>query len=227
MFAIVAAAGSALRLNKIKKQFLKINGRFVLEICVEKFVLAGVLKIVVATKKEDVEFAKKILARFKKYIVFVEGADTRQKTVKKAFLAEYLNHEKTDLVLIHDAARPFFEVEKLKFLIKVAKIKKAACFCCRIVDTVKKLKNSEIEKTLNRDELVLAQTPQAFEIDLYKKALELNQKQKKYVTDDCQLIERLNHKIAPIFCEKTNFKITTMEDLTYLEFLTQHKKEIF
>lgn len=227
MFAIIAAAGLASRLNGLKKQFLKINNKFVLEISVEKFILAGVLKIVVATKKEDVSFAKKILNRFKENVVFVEGASTRQKTVKKAFLKEYLNHKKTDLVLIHDAARPFFEIEKLKLLIKTAKLKKAACFCCKIVDTVKQIKNEKIKKTLNRNELVLSQTPQAFEINLYKKALELNEKQNKTVTDDCQLIENLNYSVTPIFCEKTNFKITVKEDLTYLDFLAKQQKEIF
>lgn len=221
MFAIVAAAGSALRLNGIKKQFLKINNKFVLEISVEKFILAGVLKIVVATKKEDIPLAKKILNKFKKNIIFVEGGNTRQETVKKAFLKEYLNHKKTDLVLIHDAARPFFEAAKLKILIETAKVKKAACFCCKVVDTVKQIKNGQIEKTLNRNNVVFSQTPQAFEIELYKKALDLNQQQKKMVTDDCQLVENLNHKITPIFCKKDNFKITTKEDLTYLTFLNK------
>ncbi len=225
MFAIIAAAGESERFGGIKKQFLKIGKKFVLELSVEKLLLCGINKIAVATSKNDVITAKKILNKFDDGIVFLEGGKTRQETVKKAFLYCCKKFKNAKFVLIHDAARPFFEIKYLKKLIQAVKEKKAATLACPVYDTVKYAINNEIHHTLNRNNVVITQTPQAFSIDLYKKALALAENLKLKVTDDCGLIEQLNHKIALIISSKTNFKITTKEDFKYAEFLFTTKEQ--
>ena len=221
MFAIIAAAGYGTRFGNIKKQFLKINDRFILNICVEKFIKCGILNIVVATAKEDMKLAAQILTKFKNNIKIVEGGMTRQETVKKAFLKHYKNYDKDDLVLVHDAVRPFFDIEKLKKLINTAKLKKAAILACPVFDTVKYAKNNQIINSLNRTKIFLSQTPQAFTIELYKKALDLSQNQNLNYTDDAELIEITKHPIEIVLSYKDNFKITTKQDLKYINFLMQ------
>ncbi len=221
MFAIIAAAGYGTRFGNIKKQFLKINNKFILDICVEKFIKCGILNIVIATAKEDMKTAAQILTKFKRYIKIVEGGMSRQETVKKAFLKYYKNYNKNDLVLVHDAVRPFFDIDKLKKLISIAKIKKAAILACPVVDTVKHVEKNEIIGTLNRNKIYLAQTPQAFTIELYKKAIDLSQNQNVKYTDDSELIEQLKHPVEIVTSYRDNFKITTKQDLKYISFLMQ------
>ncbi len=216
MFAIIAAAGDGVRLGNIKKQFLKINNEFIIKTCVEKLLSCNILKIVIAAQKKDFNEIKKILHNYEKNIVLVEGGQTRQQSIENAFLKEFKNHEKKDIVLIHDVARPFFSVEKTKELIKVARKTKAAILACPVYDTVKHAENLKINKTLKRENIFLAQTPQSFSIELYQKALKLNENLKRNCTDDCELIEKLNHEVEIVISSRKNFKITTKEDLKQL-----------
>lgn len=218
MFCIIAAAGDGNRFGE-KKQFLKIGKKYILELSVEKFIALKIDKIIVAVQKEDVKIAEKILAKFRENIIFVEGKKTRQETVKAAFLSHYKNHAKDDIVLIHDAARPFFRKKYVAKLIETAKITKAAILATPIVDTVKYIKNSQIEKTIKRENLLLSQTPQAFSIELYKKAIENAETENIICTDDCELVEQIGVKISFILSSRTNFKITTEKDLDLAKYL--------
>ena len=218
MFCIIAAAGNGNRFGE-KKQFLKIGKKYILELSVEKFISLKIAKIIIAVQKKDVKIAKKILAKYKKNVIFVEGKKTRQETVKVAFLSHYKNHSKDDIVLIHDAARPFFRKKYVTKLIETAKTTKAAILATPIVDTVKYIKNSQIEKTINRKNLLLSQTPQAFSIEIYKKAIENAQTENIICTDDCELVEKIGVKIDFIISSRSNFKITTKKDLELAKYL--------
>ena len=223
MFAIIAASGNGTRFGE-KKQFLKIAGKYILRLIAQKLISCQVENIVIATQLEDLAKCKKILKGLEKHICFSQGGVTRQETVKKAFLKFYENYDKTDIVLIHDAARPFFDINLTKTLIKTAKETKAAILAQPINDTVKKTNSLLVKTTLNRNQLFLAQTPQAFEINLFKQAILNNEKNEKFCTDDSQLVENLKFDVKIIPSFKTNFKITTKEDLKFAEFLILNEK---
>ena len=224
-FAIVAAAGESQRFGGLKKQFLKICNKYILELSVEKLLLCGINIISVATSKSDIGTAKKILNRFKKNTIFLEGGKTRQETVKKSFLVCHEKFKNAKTVLIHDAARPFFDVETVKKLIETAKEKKAAALACPIYDTVKYVKDNIVKHTLNRDKIFVTQTPQAFSVKLYEKALKLTENLNITITDDSSLLEKINVKVSLVKSSTYNFKITTKEDLQYAEFLFFKKEQ--
>ena len=165
-----------------------------------------------------------ILEKFKGKVSFVEGGNSRQETVKNAFLSEYKETEKDDVFLVHDVARPFFEKEKLKELIETAKKSKAATLATPIFDTVKYIENHKIKHTIKREDLLLSQTPQAFSTKLYKKAIDFAEKENFICTDDCELVEKLNKEISFIVSSKNNFKITTKEDMLFAEYLMSLEK---
>lgn len=226
MFGIIAAAGLGHRFGDIKKQFLKIKGEYILELSVKKILECGIPKIIVSTTKNDIKKAKEILKNYEKNIHFVEGGKTRQESVKNAFLFGIQNNKNEDIVLIHDAARPFFDKKKLLELIQTVKKTKAAILATKVVDTVKFTTDGQIKKTIDRQNLFLAQTPQAFSIKLYEHALKNAEKKGFKCTDDSEMVEKLNEKVTIIESSKKNFKITTKEDLKYAEFLMSFEKNI-
>lgn len=219
MFGIIAAAGYGKRFGCIKKQFLKINEKYVLELSVKKFFECGISKIIISTAKNDIKKAKEILKIYKKNIHFVEGGKSRQESVKNAFLFGLQIYKNEDIVLIHDAARPFFSKESLLNLIQTVKKTNAAILATKVIDTVKYSTNNQIKKTVDRKNLFLAQTPQAFSVNLYKKAIKNADEKNIVCTDDCELIENLNKKIEIVESSKENFKLTTKEDLRFAKFL--------
>lgn len=219
MFGIIAAAGLGNRFGKIKKQFIKIKEKYILELSVKKFLDCGITKIIISTTKNDIEKAKEILKNYQKNIHFVEGGQTRQESVKNAFFFGIKIYKNEDIVFIHDAARPFFDKEKLLELIQTVKKTDAAILATKVVDTVKFSTNHQIEKTINRQNLFLAQTPQAFSVKLYEKALKNAEKKELTCTDDSELVEKINKEITILESSKKNFKITTKEDIKYAEFL--------
>ena len=125
-----------------------------------------------------------------------------------------INAEKNDWILIHDAARPFLNIKVLENLISSIKNQpenNGYVVAEKVNSTIKKIKNMQIEETISRDDVWLAQTPQAFKfkdmIKIYGKIDNLD----KY-TDDSSIME--NHNIYPkiINSDFVNFKITTNED---------------
>lgn len=220
MFAIIAAAGQSRRMGKIKKQFLKLGEKYILEISIEKLLKCNIKNIVVATAEQDIKIATEITNKFKNYVNIVKGSNTRQATIKNAFLSYYKNQNDNDIVLIHDAARPFFNISDIIKLIELAKKEGAAILATPATDTVKYAENFKIEKTISRSNIYLAQTPQAFKINLYRKALAKANNKINY-TDDASLIEQLNHKISIVESSKINIKITTKEDLYFAKFLIE------
>lgn len=219
MFGIIAAAGLGNRFGKIKKQFIKIKEKYILELSVKKFLDCDITKIIISTTKNDIEKAKEILKNYQKNIHFVEGGQTRQESVKNAFFFGIKIYKNEDIVFIHDAARPFFDKEKLLELIQTVKKTDAAILATKVVDTVKFSTNHQIEKTINRQNLFLAQTPQAFSVKLYEKALKNAEKKELTCTDDSELVEKIKKEITILESSKKNFKITTKEDIKYAEFL--------
>lgn len=213
--AIILAAGMSTRMNGQRKQFAILAGKLVLQYSIDAFLQADASEIIIATNYNYVEYVNSKINN--KKIKVIAGGKTRQESARLAFA--HCN-QTSELVLIHDAARPFIQVKQIKKLVKIASKIKAATLATFACDTVKIIKNNFIQTTINRDKIALIQTPQAFSKKLYKKALKLNPHND--YTDDCQLIEKLKHPISLVKGSKLNFKITTPHDLMIAEIISKN-----
>ena len=212
--AIIVAGGNSSRMGEgVSKQLLKISDIPVVVHTLLAFERADTIKeIIVAAKKDELslyaEFAEKYhITKFKKAVA---GGDTRQQSVKNAFAAI---SDKTKFVAIHDGARCLITSEEIDRVCDAAYISGAATAAVRAEETVKQEKSGLIEKTLDRDHIWLARTPQVFGTDIYRTALAIAERDGITVTDDCALVEHIEYRIRLVPCSKHNIKITTREDI--------------
>ncbi len=218
--AIVPAAGTGSRMNRtVPKQYLPLGGKPILARTMESLDGNPIIDeiIPVLDTKDFDDFRKKILKphRLKKIKRIVAGGRTRQESVYNG-LKEL--EEDFDLVLIHDAARPFIEDETVIEVIAQAAAHGAAAAAVPATDTIKKSDmDGFISGTVPRDGLWAVQTPQAFRRGLILKAHEQAEKDGFQGTDDASLVERLGQKVKIVEGSRWNFKITTAEDLVIAE----------
>ena len=142
------------------------------------------------------------------------GGKTRQESVEHAL--SYIENKGFDIVVIHDVARPLVDDSIINEVIKAAKEEGASTSYLYVSDTVAvKNDKEEIAKFVPRSTLASIQTPQAFKVDLlleaHKKATSLE------ATDDCSLVLALPHKVKLVKGDKKYHKVTTPEDIKYLE----------
>lgn len=212
--AVVLAAGNGTRMGIDKSKLLiDIGGKTVIERSVAVFEnMAEIDEIIVVCRECDVEIFSKLLPQ--ENITFVIGGETRQQSVKNA--VETIDD--CDYIIIHDGARPLVTPETVVKTLDEAQIRKAAATGVFVKDTVKVVDESlNIVGTPNRKNLVLIQTPQIFEFNTYKNALEAAQKDGKDYTDDCQLVEHIGVECGVVIAEYENIKITTKGDVPMAE----------
>ena len=208
--AIIPAAGLGVRLGE-EKQFKLLAGYPLFIHSIRTFINSPKIdEIVVVVPKNK----KKIIYDWltpitdKKNIVVTHGGSRRQDSVKNGVLASNSN---SDLICIHDAARPFVTTKIIEECINSAKNSDGAVVAIPSTSTVKYSKNNIIEKTINRDNVWLAQTPQVFWRDKLLKAYD-NLDKTDILTDESVLMEKMGYKISLVLGDKANFKITTLED---------------
>ena len=215
--AIIAAGGRGARLGADRpKQFLDIGGRSILELSVAALAANDrVQEILVALPAEHVDAGLKALkAAIKRPIHVVAGGPRRQDSVANAFAKA---SKEADIVLIHDAARPFVTREVIDRAIDGAERHGAAIAAIGVRDTVKQTGEAGpdgsrvIRATISRDTVFLAQTPQAFRRDILARALD--QGKDVEATDEAMLVERLGVPVHVVEGDARNVKITTADDL--------------
>ena len=214
--AIIVAAGKGIRMmGTMRKQYLDLSGRPVLAHSIMAFDSCTlVAEIYLVVPKEDVEYCQnKILSLLdlKNQINLVHGGAKRQDSVYNGLQAITKN---TDTVVIHDGVRPLIHPEELKECILGSKKYGACILGTPASDTLKRVdKSGIIEATLPRENIWLAQTPQAFQYDLILKAHETARRDGYVGTDDASLVERLGEDVKIINGGRFNIKITKKEDL--------------
>ena len=220
---IIAAAGSSTRMGSdISKQLIKISDKTVLEYSIEAFSSVNDVKeIIISTKNEEKALVEALVQKYEKVKYVTVGGQIRQESVKNA--VEFLSHE-SEIVAIHDAARPLISQEDIEGIIKCASVHDAVCPVSRVTDTVKEAHNGIITNTLDRDKLFLASTPQTFKTDLYKNALsKINDGQ--IITDDCSIAENAGFKVCTYILKNDNIKITVQEDIKRAEAILNARGE--
>jgi len=210
--AILLAAGKGQRFKtKTPKPLVKIKSRPVIAYSLKAFQESPYIKdIIVVVNADNKKSIVTLIRRWrlKKIRNIVLGGRRRQDSVKNALRVVDASAE---LVLIHDAARPFIGQDIILRVIRQAEKTGAAIAGIPVKATIKQLKNKTVAKTLPRKYLWEAQTPQVFKKDLLLKAY--RQFGHRQVTDDASLVEKLGAKVKVVMGSCSNIKITTPEDL--------------
>jgi 2-C-methyl-D-erythritol 4-phosphate cytidylyltransferase/2-C-methyl-D-erythritol 2,4-cyclodiphosphate synthase len=213
--AIIAAGGAGRRLGgEVPKQLLDLGGRTILERSVDAFVRhARVHDVIVVLPAAVLAESAVLLARAGGRLQVVAGGDRRQDSVANAFDRVPAD---TDVVLVHDAARPFVTADLISRSIDAAAAYGAAIVATAVRDTVKRVdqtpQGSVIVETLSREGLYLAQTPQAFRRAVLRDAVAIGRSGVD-ATDEAMLAERAGHRVHVVDGHPANIKITTREDL--------------
>jgi 2-C-methyl-D-erythritol 4-phosphate cytidylyltransferase/2-C-methyl-D-erythritol 2,4-cyclodiphosphate synthase len=208
--AIIAAGGRGLRFGAAQpKQLVSVGGRPILERSVEAFLdHPEVNEVIVALPPHILDTPPAYLAAAR----LVEGGARRQDSVANAFRA---GNPAADVVVIHDAARPFVSADLISRTIAAAAANGAALAAVASRDTVKRVESMTVQGTIPRETVYLAQTPQAFRRDVLASALQ----SADAATDEASLAERAGHRVHIVDGDSANIKITTADDLVVAEAL--------
>lgn len=224
---IIAAAGNSTRYGTgNSKQFLLLEGIPVLIKSVQAFEqIDEVKEIIITARKQDFDVIESFLQQYniKKLKSVVEGGATRQDSIAAAVKKV---SEETEIIAVHDGARPLVSKETIIGVIEKAVEKGAAACAVPVKDTIKIIDSSgKIVTTPDRASLRAVQTPQVFDFALYKEAIDKAVSESKQYTDDCQLIESMGHPVYLTDGDYENIKITTPDDLLVAEkFLSERRK---
>jgi 2-C-methyl-D-erythritol 4-phosphate cytidylyltransferase len=209
---LIPAAGLGTRMGGVRKPFLELDGVPVLNLTLRKFLSSPLISAAyVALRPED---RVTLTEQFEKPVVIVDGGANRQASVENCLRAVPAD---TDLVAVHDAVRPFVEMDAIARVLAEAARTGAAILGIPAVDTIKQVERIDdhavIRATLKREIIVLAQTPQVFRYDLLCRAYEAARQDEFIGTDEASLIEHLGVEVSVVMGSDRNIKITRPSDL--------------
>jgi 2-C-methyl-D-erythritol 4-phosphate cytidylyltransferase len=231
---ILPAAGLGTRMQKTlagaplpeaagmsRKQFMLLEGAPILVHTVRKFVASPeVHDIVVAVRQEDIDWVLEMLEPETRTLYgslkVVAGGNSRQQSVENALNS--LDPD-TDLVAVHDAVRPFIDLDTIRRVVEEAAVTGAAIVGIVPVDTVKQVSGAQaggakVRSTISRERLILAQTPQVFRTEILRSAYEAARADNFVGTDESSLVERLDRtEISVVLGSDRNIKITRPGDM--------------
>ncbi len=157
----------------------------------------------------------------KKLTRVVEGDATRSGSVWRGL--ESLNAATTGIVAVHDGVRPFVTPEEIDRTVRAAGESGAAVLCAPVVDTIKVVEGERIARTLPRETLRRALTPQCFRYELLRRAYERARAEQIEATDDGMLVELLGAQVVVVEGNARNIKITRPEDFALAEILLKER----
>src|SRR4051794_6032967 len=222
---ILPAAGLGTRMGKStaalagtsRKQFMLLEGSPILVHTVRKFLASDrVGLIVVAVRAEDCEWVEGMIAQESagSRVRVVAGGDSRQDSVENALRSLGPEYE---LVAVHDAVRPFIDLETIHKVFDEAAETGAAIVGVPAVDTIKQVirgtTHVRVRATLPREKLVMAQTPQVFRHDLLLRAFQEARQDGFTATDESSMVERLDVEVSVVPGSDRNIKITKPTDM--------------
>jgi 2-C-methyl-D-erythritol 4-phosphate cytidylyltransferase len=219
--AILPAAGLGTRMGaETPKQFLELDGVPIVVWSLRRIASCElVTDIIVATRADEIARLEERIRgeKLKQPARVIRGGDSRQDSVAHA-LAEVPND--TEIILVHDAVRPFVTREQICRVIEEARNCQAAILGVPAMDTVKEVKRASLPEdvalitaTIPRERIVLAQTPQAFSAKLLKEAFARAQADGINASDEAGLVERLGHDVHVVLGSERNIKITKPADM--------------
>ncbi len=230
--AVIPAAGVGKRMgSKIPKQYLKLGDLTVLEHSCKIFLEnPRIRRVIIAVNPDDPIFRTLSLANHPK-VIRALGGNERADSVLNG-----LANVSADFVLVHDAARPLLSVEDLESLLDVGfKSQDGAILASKMADTVKKsTKDTNLEgqnfpsisRTVPRESLYRALTPQMFKTELLVKAMTSAKALGVNVTDEASAVESIGSHPLLVECQQPNFKLTSPQDLILAQALLQFEGQL-
>ncbi len=226
-----AAAAKRGKKPPASKQFVELGGVPILIHTLRKFLRAPqVAEIFLALRKAEADQfkpqrEKELKSAAGKKVQIVEGGEHRQQSVANAMAK--VKAAADDIILVHDAVRPFVDNDIIASVIAGAQ-KHGAVICgVPAVDTIKQVDRTAegaiVASTIPRERVVQAQTPQGFRYEVLKKAFDEAQAEGFLGTDEASLVERMGHDVAVVMGSPKNIKITTPDDLELAEFFVSQE----
>ena len=209
--AVIVAAGTASRMGGIDKVMAKLQGEPVIVRSVRAFQECDAIQeIVIVTREELLVAVMGLCAKFSKVKAVVVGGSNRMESVHAGMNAL---STKVRLAAIHDGARPLVSWQVIDRTVRAASAYGAAAPAVPVKDTIKLVEGGLVTQTPDRSLLRAVQTPQVFDFDLLRGALNQAKKDGAEVTDDCSCVERIGFKVKIVEGEERNIKITTPMDM--------------
>lgn len=233
IYAGILAGGKGTRMGNVPmpKQFLNIDEKPIIIHTIEKFLLNNKIdKILVASPKEWVDYTNELLKKYKledERIDIVVGGKERNETIMN--LISHAEKEysigKKDIIITHDAVRPFLTHRIIEDNIKFGLKHDAVDTVVEAVDTIVKSENNEtISEIPIRSQMYLGQTPQTFNIMKLKNIYEtISEKEKEILTDACKMFLLKNKDVHLVKGENFNIKVTTPFDLSIANAIVKEK----
>ncbi|OOE09555.1 2-C-methyl-D-erythritol 4-phosphate cytidylyltransferase [Fictibacillus arsenicus] len=215
-WTVIPAAGQGKRMNAgISKQWIELLGEPVLKHTLDVFekdpVCSGI--VLVGSERELKQMQDFVQTfQYTKVHQIVPGGSERQQSVYEGLKKV---PEDAELVLIHDAARPFITHHHISQLVENAAETGSAVLAVPVKDTVKRAMQNQVVETIDRSSLWAVQTPQAFRLSIVKEAHEKAAADYYLGTDDASLVERIGHTVAIVMGDYHNIKLTTSDDLLF------------
>jgi 2-C-methyl-D-erythritol 4-phosphate cytidylyltransferase len=225
--AIIPAGGSGKRMQgRLSKQYLFVGGKPILVHTLSVFQRSpDIDKIILVVLEEDIRMVRQMIVDsggISKVRHVLAGGEQRQDSVRNGLA---VIGSDVEIVLIHDAVRPFVSDDLIHEAVREAKKHGAVTAGMPVKDTIKRVdRNGEVLETLDRQVLWMTQTPQAFKRYLIQEAYQKADADQFYGTDDASLVERMGFRVTMIAASYANIKITTPEDLLMAEFLIKRDR---
>ena len=223
--AVIVCAGNSTRMGGINKILLPLGNRLVIGITMQAFqACESISEIIIVARDSDIpEIIKEAEnAGITKLKECTTGGNTRQESVINGI--KKISKD-SQLVAVHDGARPLIKPEHIEKAIKDAKVFGGATLGVPVKDTIKVVDDGIITDTPPRKSLYITQTPQIFKRNLYFEGIDFALEHGLYFTDDCQLVEAIGGKVYMTTGDYTNIKITTPEDIKIAETLLKMRDE--
>ena len=217
--AIIAAAGQGTRMGgKRAKQFLELAGIPIIIHTLQAFeACEAIQEIIVVLPEADVGNFSAVARPYnlEKVRAVVPGGVTRASSVLQGLRAVEANDN--DIVVVHDGSRPLVTGTEITRTVEAAEVSGAAILVAPLVDTIKEVRDSVVARTLLRDQLRRALTPQCFRYGILRRAYEQVDELDATLTDESSLVERLGVPVTVIEGSSRNIKVTRPEDLIVAE----------
>lgn len=221
--AVIVAAGTASRMGGVDKILADLCGEPVLCRTLEAFSRCeSVDEIVVVTRSELLTRVSLLCSAYPKVRMVVCGGETRVASVCAGIDAV---GEKTKLIAVHDGARPLVTPEIIAATAAKAAKFAAAAPAVAVKDTIKVANGAEVSQTPDRSSLFAVQTPQIFDADLLRAALQNAKEKALPITDDCSAVEALGMRVMLTAGADENIKITTPIDLELARLIWRRRNE--
>ena len=217
--AIIAAAGQGTRMGgKRAKQFLELAGIPIIIHTLQAFeACEAIQEIILVLPEADVRDFSAVARPYKlgKVRSVVPGGVTRASSVRLGLQAVKANDN--DIVVVHDGSRPLVTSEEITQTVRAAEVSGAAILVAPLVDTVKEVRDGAVTRTVPRDQLRRALTPQCFRYGILRQAYEQVDELDPALTDESSLVERLGVAVTVVEGSSRNIKVTRPEDLAIAE----------